>query len=115
MIKKGYQSKAKYRGKYTVRDIVTLDTKVECYSQDKGKVLFNPAIVKLDRETAPSNDINDIWFPYWITIGSDKEKYGQFAPMIGEKAFLELLKKQYIRTSSVMNFSNNWLIPHLKN
>ncbi|MEE9520657.1 MAG: tyrosine-type recombinase/integrase, partial [Dehalococcoidales bacterium] len=37
---------------------------------------------------------NEIWFPYWITWSdiSDKERYGQYAPMIGEKALLELLQ-----------------------
>ncbi len=57
----------------------------------KGKVLFNPTIVKMDWETPPSDDKHDIWFPYWITI-DDKEKYGQYAPMIGERALLELLQ-----------------------
>jgi hypothetical protein len=31
-----------------------------------------------------------LWFPYWITIDG-KEKYGQFAPIIGQKALFELL------------------------
>jgi hypothetical protein len=38
----------------------------------------------------PSSDINEFWFPYWVKIRR-KEKYGQFAPMIGKKALLQLL------------------------
>jgi len=91
MIEKGYQSRAKYWGNYTVKDVVKLRNKVECYSQEKGKVFFNPTIVKLEWENPPSEDKHDLWFPYWITI-EDKEKYGQFAPMIGEKALSELLQ-----------------------
>ncbi len=92
MIEKDYKSHAKYWGN-CVKDVVKLDKAVECYSQEKGEVLFNPTIVKLEWETPPSEDKHDIWFPYWITVGKGStEKYGQFAPMIGEKALLELLK-----------------------
>ena len=42
-------------------------------------------------EKHPSLDKNEFWFPYWMVVGG-KEKYGQFAPMIGEKALLELLE-----------------------
>lgn len=41
---------------------------------------------------ASSADNNEYWFPYWQTI-EGKEKYGQFAPMIGANALLELLKE----------------------
>jgi hypothetical protein len=91
VIEKGYKSKAKYWGNYRVKDVVKLKDKVECYSKEKGKVLFNPTIVKLEWENPPSEDKHDLWFPYWITIGN-KEKYGQFAPMLGERALLELLQ-----------------------
>lgn len=55
-----------------------------------GTAFFDPTIVKIHWEIPPSEDKHEFWFPYWITIGG-KEKYGQFAPMIGEKALLELL------------------------
>jgi hypothetical protein len=95
MIKEGYRSKAKDWGNYTAKKVVTLDKPVECYSKVKGKALFNPTIVRLEWETPPSDDKHEIWFPYWITWTdtSDKERYGQYAPMIGEKALLELLEK----------------------
>ncbi len=93
MITEGKQSHATYWGNYTVKKVVKLDNKVECYSKEKGKCLFNPTLVKLEWETPPSEDKNEFWFPYWITIGDQKEKYGQFAPMIGEKALSELLTK----------------------
>ena len=94
MIKKGYRSKAKDWGNYTAKEVINLRKPVECYSKNKGKALFNPTMVKLKWDTPPSKDRNDIWFPYWITWAdiNNKERYGQYAPMIGEKAVLELLK-----------------------
>ena len=47
--------------------------------------------MKIEWEKPPSDDKHEFWLPYWITIGG-KEKYGQFAPMFGEKALLELLQ-----------------------
>lgn len=64
---------------------------MECRCQELGTALFEPTIVQIDWENPPSEDKNELWFPYWITIGG-KEKYGQYAPMIGEGALLELLK-----------------------
>jgi len=94
MIKEGYRSKAKDWGYYTVKKVARLQKPVECHSQDKGKALFNPVIVKLEWDIPPSDDKHDIWFPYWITWSdiSEKERYGQYAPMLGEKALLELLE-----------------------
>jgi len=94
MIKEGYRSKAKDWGNYKVTKVARLKHPVECHSQIKGKALFNPTIVKLEWEIPPSDDKHEFWFPYWITWSkiSDKERYGQFAPMIGENALLELLK-----------------------
>ena len=94
MIKEGHRSKAKDWGNYTVKKVVKLSEPSECYSKDKGKALFNPTMVKLEWDTSPSEDKNEFWFPYWITWTeiNDKERYGQFSPMIGEKALLELLK-----------------------
>lgn len=94
MIKEGDRSKAKDWGNYYVKKVARLKKPVECHSKAKGKALFNPTIVKLEWETPPSDDKHDIWFPYWITWAdiSNKERYGQFAPMIGEKALLELFE-----------------------
>lgn len=93
MIYEGYKSHATYWGNYEVKKVVKLDKEVECHSKEKGRCLFNPTLVKLEWETPPSKDKNEFWFPYWITIGEQKEKYGQFAPMIGENALIELLGK----------------------
>lgn len=92
MIKEGYKSKAKYWGNYTVERVVKLDTPVLCHSKDVGAVEFMPTIVQLKWETPPSEDINEFWFPYWVKI-KGKEKYGQFAPMLGQHALLELFEK----------------------
>jgi len=91
MIKEGQQKKAKYWGRFTVRKVARLNKPVECYSQEKGTALFNPTLVQIEWESSPSEDKHEFWFPYWITIHG-KERYGQYAPMIGEKALLELLQ-----------------------
>jgi len=53
--------------------------------------IIQPTIVQLEWEKPPSGDNNEFWFPYWVIIGG-KEKYAQYAPMIGENALLELLR-----------------------
>jgi hypothetical protein len=92
VIEVGKRSKARYWGEYEVQGVVKLDVPVRCHSLEKGEVYFNPTIVKLAWAREPSGDKYDIWFSYWITPGG-KEKYGQCAPMIGQKALLELLSK----------------------
>jgi len=71
--------------------VACLKKPVECNSQVVGTALFEPTIVKIEWEKSPSDDRHEFWFPYWITIGG-KQKYGQFAPMMGERSFLELLQ-----------------------
>jgi len=92
MIKVGKKTKAKYWGNFIVEKVVKLDQPVKCFSLEKGNVEFNPTLIKISWEQVPSGDKHDLWFPYWITIDG-KEKYGQFAPMIGQKALLELISK----------------------
>lgn len=91
MIQVGQQSKAKYWGKYSVKKVAQLKKPVECHNDEQGVVFFEPTIVQIEWEKPPSSDNNEFWFPYWVIIGG-KEKYAQFAPMIGEKALLELLQ-----------------------
>ena len=91
MIQVGQEKKAKYWGSFSVSKVARLKKPVECQCKEIGIALFDPTIVKIYWETPPSKDKHELWFPYWITIGG-KEKYGQFAPMIGEKALLELLQ-----------------------
>lgn len=91
MIKVGHRSSTKYWGGYEVVKVAKLSNPVQCHSEEVGEVLFNPTLVKIAWDKAPSWDKHEYWLPYWITIGG-KEKYGQFAPMIGENALLELLE-----------------------
>ena len=91
MIKVGHHGKVGYWGKYTVKKVARISKPVECHSEEVGVALFDPTIVQIEWEKPPSEDKNELWFPYWITIGG-KEKYGQYAPMIGEQALLELLQ-----------------------
>jgi hypothetical protein len=62
----------------------------------------------MEWDTPPSEDKHEIWFPYWITWSdiSNKERYGQYAPMIGQKALLELLEDAIKQDF----FSENFLI-----
>lgn len=90
MIKVGKTTRAKYWGNFTVEKIVKLQTPIRCFSNEKGEVDFDPTIIKIAWDQVPSDDKHDLWFPYWIRV-NEKEKYGQFAPMIGQKALLELL------------------------
>jgi hypothetical protein len=89
MIEVGQKKKAKYWGNFTIAKVAKLQNPVKCTCAEIGTALFEPTLVKIDWEQPPSEDRNELWFPYWISIHG-KEKYGQFAPMIGEKALLEL-------------------------
>jgi hypothetical protein len=86
----GQRGKARYWGNYRVKKVAKLKSPVLCHSKQAGEVEFMPTIVQLEWETPPSSDNNEFWFPYWVKIGG-KEKYGQFAPMIGKNALLQLL------------------------
>lgn len=90
MITVGKTGKAKYWGNYTVTNVVQLQRPVKCFSHEVGEAEFEPVLVRLKWDTPPSDDTNEFWFPYWISING-KHKYGQFAPMMGEGALLELL------------------------
>jgi hypothetical protein len=89
MIKEGDEKAAKYWGKFKVKKVAHLMSPVKCYSHEIGEALFNPTLVKIEWENAPSEDRHEFWFPYWISV-KGKERYGQFAPMMGERSLLEL-------------------------
>ncbi len=91
MIKVGQHKRAKYWGGYTVEKVATLSKPVQVHSQEVDKALFNPTLVKLKWDQ--DNFHHEFWFPYWITLNDAKEKYGQFAPMMGEDTLLQLLKE----------------------
>jgi hypothetical protein len=90
MIEEGDERKAKYWGKFKIQQIAKLSEPVRCFSKEIGEALFNPTLVKIEWQNAPSDDKHEFWFPYWISI-KGKERYGQFAPMMGERSLLELL------------------------
>jgi hypothetical protein len=69
-----------------------LKSPILCYSKEAGEVEFMPTIVQIVWENPPSSDKNEYWFPYWVKING-KEKYGQFAPMIGKNGLLQLFKE----------------------
>lgn len=90
VIIEGQRGKARYWGNYSVKKVARLKSPVLCHSKQAGEVEFMPTIVQLEWEIPPSSDKNEFWFPYWVKIGG-KEKYGQFAPMMGKNALLQLL------------------------
>jgi hypothetical protein len=92
MIKVGQNKKAKYWGEFKVKKVAELEQPVMCHSEEKGEVEFMPIIVQIEWKVSPSSDNNEYWFPYWQKI-QGKEKYGQFAPMIGANALLQLLRE----------------------
>lgn len=92
MIKEGQKKKAKYWGNFEVKKVAKLKKPILCHSKDIGQAEFMPTIVQINWEVPPSPDKHEFWFPYWITING-KEKYGQFAPMLGKDSLLELLKE----------------------
>jgi hypothetical protein len=92
MIKEGQRKKAKFWGEFKVKKVAKLESPIPCFSKEKGNVGFMPTLVQIEWESPPSADNNEFWFPYWVTIGG-KEKYGQFAPMIGKNGLLQLLKE----------------------
>jgi hypothetical protein len=92
MLKVGQKRNTRYWGMRTVRKIANLKKPVKCHSKEVGDVFFSPIIAKIEWDDSPYGERYAFWFPYWITI-NNKEKYGQFAPMIGEKALLELLEE----------------------
>jgi len=87
---KRQQKRAKYWGNFRVQKIARLEKPVVCYSDEIGEALFEPTLVKIQWDKVPSDDKHEFWLPYWISI-KGKERYGQFAPMLGEASLLELL------------------------
>ncbi len=92
MIKVGQEKRARYWGRFTVKRVARLAKPIVCHSAEIGEALFDPCLVKIEWEQSPSDDKHEFWFPYWITV-TGKERYGQYAPMIGESALLELLRE----------------------
>jgi len=92
MIQEGQKSKANYWGSYSVKKVVKLAQPVICRSEETGEAEFMPTIVQIEWEKPPSSDVNEFWMPYWMKIRG-KEKYGQYAPMLGANALLQLLQE----------------------
>lgn len=103
MIQEGHKSKAKFWGNYSVKKVVKLAQPVICYSEETGEAEFMPIFVQLEWEKPPSSDVNEFWMPYWMKIRG-KEKYGQYAPMLGASALLQLLQEAIRRDFFTKDF-----------
>jgi hypothetical protein len=110
MIKEGERKKLEHWGWYRAEKVVQLAKPVACYSDEKGKALFNPILVQIEWEKPPSGDKYEFWFRYWITFEGE-EKNGRnapitpYSPIMNESSLLELLQKAIRRGS----FSDNFL------
>ncbi len=89
MIKPGTWHRAENWGKFYINKVAELPEPVVFQTEKWGdNTSFRPTIAEIQWE----NGDKEFWFPYYIgTIG--KERYGQYAPMIGEKELLELLRE----------------------
>ena len=56
MIKVGQRKRARYWGEFDVVRVPTLSSPIQCYSEEVGEVLFNPTLVKIAWDKAPSWD-----------------------------------------------------------
>jgi hypothetical protein len=94
VIKVGQARQVRYWGAFDVIKVAKLQKPILCHSEEVGEVEFNPVLAYIMWCSRPpcEEDPNWFWFPYWITV-KGKQRYGQFAPMIGEKALLELLEE----------------------
>lgn len=92
MIVEGQEKRARYWGKFKVKKVAKLTQPIVCHSAEVGEVEFMPTIVKIEWDNPPSWDKHEFWLPYWVKVRG-KERYGQFAPMIGKSALLQLLKE----------------------
>jgi len=102
MIKEGQQKKAKYWGEFTVKKVAQLKAPEIAHSAEVGKALFNYTLVQ--RQWKADGGYN-FWFPYWVTI-KGKERFGQYAPMMGEDSLLELLREAIRKEFFSKNFLN---------
>ena len=89
MIKEGQQSKTRYWGEYEVIKVVQLKAPESAHSAEVGEALFKYTLVQIRWK---GDGGYNFWFPYWTTI-KDKERYGQYAPMMSEDSLLELLQE----------------------
>lgn len=72
MIKVGQRERARYWGNFKVKKVAQLKKPVVCHSNEVGTALFQPTIVKIEWEVAPSADSHEFWFPYFFTKKSDR-------------------------------------------
>ncbi len=103
MLKEGEEKIAKYWGKFKVKKVARLVNPVKCYSNEIGDAFFNPTLVKIEWEHSPSEDKNEFWFPYWISIGG-KEKYGQKLGKLREEDNMS-----YLRLLHFVRNDREWL------
>jgi len=88
MIKPGEWHTVKYWGKFRINKVAELPQPLTFDTPQWGQTSFRPTITEIEWQDGNK----EFWFPYYIGP-SGKEKYGQYAPMMGEKELLALLQE----------------------
>jgi len=86
MIKPGEKKEAKYYGYYTIKKVAQLPKPVVYNTKQWGRTAFRPVLAQIEWEDGKK----EYWLPYWIGP-EGKERYGQYAPRMGEKELFSLL------------------------
>jgi hypothetical protein len=87
VINPGDWHKASHRGRFLVKKVAELPQPAVSHTEKWGETSFRPVLAEIQWE----NGAREFWFPYYIgTVG--KERYAQFAPMVSETQFFELME-----------------------
>ena len=74
-------------GRFFINKVVELPQPVISHTDKWGETWFCPVLAEIQWE----NGAREFWFPYYIgPVG--KERYAQFAPMVSESQFVELVR-----------------------
>jgi hypothetical protein len=86
VIKAGEKHRTKYYGHFTVKKVAELPEPLVYETKQWGKTVFRPVLAQIEWQDGKK----EFWLPYWIGP-VNKERYGQYAPMMGERELLLLL------------------------
>jgi hypothetical protein len=88
VISPGEWHTARQRGRFLVKKVAELPKPVTSYTDKWGETSFRPVMAEIQWKDGNK----EFWLPYYIgPLG--KEKYGQYAPMIGERELVMLLQE----------------------
>jgi len=88
MIKPCEWHESRFWGRFHINKVAELPHPVIFDTTKWGRTSFRPTIAEIEWE----NGNKEFWFPYWIGP-EEKERYGQYTPMLGEEELLSLLRE----------------------